>query len=105
MNVAGPCQASRRCRKDATIAMRQRLAANDRRPRPVWRSDTVPRLKSNADRVETSELRTPGEPWKLARCRAFSWVEFRSGGPVWKLARLIGWRAILVQPEGGSVSI
>ena len=34
MNVAGPCQASRRCRKDATIAMRQRLAANDRRPRP-----------------------------------------------------------------------
>jgi hypothetical protein len=32
--IAGPCQASRRCRKDATIAMCQRLAANDRRPRP-----------------------------------------------------------------------
>ena len=57
MNVAGPCQASRRCRKDATIAMRQRLAANDRRPRPGGRSGTVPRLKSNAGSVETSELR------------------------------------------------
>ena len=34
----------------------QRPPATSRR-----RSDTVPRLKSNAGRVETSELRTPGD--------------------------------------------
>ena len=43
--------------------------------------------------VETSEV------------RAFSWGVVNREDLVWKLARLIGWRAILVQPAGGSVSI
>ena len=46
------------------------LAANDRRPRPVRRSDTVPRLKSNAGSVETSELRTLGEPWNTSEVQS-----------------------------------
>ena len=57
--------------------MRQRLAANDRRPRPVG-GQTGPAPQIKCRRVETSELRTPGEPWNLARCRAFSWVPFGS---------------------------